>query len=124
MHSRSRGTDVENKCVAAKGRRVWGGGGEMNWKVGTEMYALLLLLLLSRFSCVRLFATVRTVVRQAPLSGDSPGKNTGVGCHALLQGIFLTQGSNSVFSIAVKFFTTELPGKPHIHTIMYKMGNK
>ena len=25
---------------------------------------------------------------------DSPGKNTGVGCHALLQGIFLTQGWN------------------------------
>ena len=24
----------------------------------------------------------------------SPGKNPGVGCHALLQGIFLTQGSN------------------------------
>ena len=26
---------------------------------------------------------------------DSPGKNTGVGCHALLQGIFLTQEQNS-----------------------------
>ena len=26
--------------------------------------------------------------------GDSPGKNTGGGCHALLQGIFLIQGSN------------------------------
>ena len=26
--------------------------------------------------------------------GDSPGKNTGVGCHALLQGIFPTQGPN------------------------------
>ena len=25
---------------------------------------------------------------------DSPGKNTGVGCHGLLQGIFPTQGSN------------------------------
>ena len=25
---------------------------------------------------------------------DSPGKNTGVGCHFLLQRIFLTQGSN------------------------------
>ena len=25
---------------------------------------------------------------------DSSGMNTGVGCHALLQGIFLTQGSN------------------------------
>ena len=28
---------------------------------------------------------------------DSPGKNTGVGCHALLQGIFLTQGLNQSF---------------------------
>ena len=27
--------------------------------------------------------------------GDSPSKNTGVGCHALLQRIFPTQGSNS-----------------------------
>ena len=26
--------------------------------------------------------------------GDSPGKNTGVGCHALLQGIFPSQGLN------------------------------
>ena len=26
--------------------------------------------------------------------GDSPGKNTGVGCHALLQGIFPTHGLN------------------------------
>ena len=25
---------------------------------------------------------------------DSPGKNTGAGCHSLLQGIFPTQGSN------------------------------
>ena len=32
-----------------------------------------------------------TVAHQAPLSmGDSPGKNTGVGCHAL-EGIFPTQ---------------------------------
>ena len=27
---------------------------------------------------------------------DSPGENTGVGCQALLQGIFLTQGSNQL----------------------------
>ena len=26
--------------------------------------------------------------------GDSPGKNTGVGCHSLLQGNFPTQGLN------------------------------
>ena len=37
--------------------------------------------------------------------GDSPGKNTGVGCHALLQGIFPTQGSN--------------PGLPHCRLILY-----
>ena len=26
--------------------------------------------------------------------GDSPGKNTGMGCHVLLQGLFLTQEAN------------------------------
>ena len=30
-----------------------------------------------------------------PCAWDSPDKNTGEGCHVLLQGIFLTQGSNS-----------------------------
>ena len=28
----------------------------------------------------------------SPVHGDLPGKNIGVGCHALLQGIFPTQG--------------------------------
>ena len=40
------------------------------------------------------FVTLWTVDCQAPLSWDFPGKNTGVGCHALLQGIFPTQGLN------------------------------
>ena len=39
-----------------------------------------------------------------------PGKNAGVGCHFLLQGIFLTQGSNpGLFmspALADGFFTT------------------
>ena len=39
---------------------------------------------------------------------DSPGKNTGVGCHALLQGIFPTQGSN--------------PGLPHCRQILYRLN--
>ena len=47
--------------------------------------------ILSHFSCVWLFATSWTVACQAPL-WDSPGKNTGVGCYFLLQGIFPTQG--------------------------------
>ena len=37
--------------------------------------------------------------------GDSPGKNTGVGFHALLQGILPTQGANLVSRIAGRFFT-------------------
>ena len=46
---------------------------------------LLLLLLLSRFSRVQLCATPYTAAHQAPPSLGSPGKNTGVGCHFLLQ---------------------------------------
>ena len=39
---------------------------------------------------------------------DSSGKNTGVDCHALLQGIFPTQGSNLhlLRLLAGIFFTT------------------
>ena len=45
-------------------------------------------------SHVRLFVTLWTVARQALYLLDFPGKNTGVGYHFLLQGIFPTQGSN------------------------------
>ena len=45
---------------------------------------------------------------------NSPDKNTGVGCHALLQGISLTQGLNLCFlHWQVASIFTELPGKPH-----------
>ena len=40
------------------------------------------------------FGTTCTVTHQVPLSMGFPGKNTGVVCHFLHQGIFLTQGSN------------------------------
>ena len=53
--------------------------------------------MLSHFSRVRLFANLWTVA-QVPLSMDSPGKNPRVGCLALLQGIFLTQGANPCLS--------------------------
>ena len=51
----------------------------------------------SRFSRVRLCATPWTVARLAPLSVEFSRQEfsiPGVGCHALLQGIFLTQESN------------------------------
>ena len=40
----------------------------------------------------------------------SPGQNTGVGSHSLLQGIFPTQGSN--------------PGLPHCRWILYQLSHK
>ena len=47
---------------------------------------------------------------------DFPGKNTGVGCHFLLQGIFLTQGSNlHLLHWQVGSLSTEPPGKPPSH---------
>ena len=46
---------------------------------------MLLLLLLSCFSRVRLCETLWTAAYQAPLPWDSPGKNPGVGCHFFLQ---------------------------------------
>ena len=42
--------------------------------------------------------------------GDSPGKNTGVGCHALLREIFWTQGSN--------------PGLLHCKQILYCLSHQ
>ena len=46
---------------------------------------LRLLLLLSGFSRVRLCATSQMATTRIPHTWDSPGKNTGVGCHFLLQ---------------------------------------
>ena len=42
--------------------------------------------------------------------GESPGENTEVGCHALLQGIFPTQGSNQGF--------------PHCRWILYHLSHQ
>ena len=45
-------------------------------------------------SCVQLFAAHELWPTRLLCPWDSPGKMTGVGCHALLQGIFPTQGLN------------------------------
>ena len=66
------------------------------------------------FSCVWLFETLWILTHQAPLSMGFSGQEYGVGCHALLQGIFLNQNRTCVscdFCVAGGFFTAELPGK-------------
>ena len=46
-------------------------------------------------SCLTLCDPMDCSLPGSSVHGDSPGKNTGVGCHALLQGIFPTQGLNT-----------------------------
>ena len=59
------------------------------------------------FSHVWLIAIPWTLVHQVLCPWNSPGKNTEVGCHSLLQGIFPTQGLN--------------PGLPHCRRILYHL---
>ena len=57
-----------------------------------------------------------TVARQASLSMGFSRQDTGVGCHAFLQGIFPTQGSNPSFLCLLHWQAGSLPlatpGKP------------
>ena len=50
---------------------------------------------------------------------EFPGKNTGMGCHFLLQIIFLTKSSNPG-CLHYRFFTPESPGKPHTYIYLTK----
>ena len=58
----------------------------------------------------------------------SVGKNSGVDCHSLLQGIFLTQGSNPGLCITVDSLPPEPSGKPyvcaHVQTALSKPHGK
>ena len=45
-------------------------------------------------SCLNLCDTMGCSLPGSSVHGDTPGKNTGVGCHSLLQGFFPTQESN------------------------------
>ena len=60
--------------------------------------------------------------------GDSPGKNTGVGCHALLWRIFPTQGLNPHLLCLLHWQKGSLPlappGKPYnVLTIINNIAN-
>ena len=61
-------------------------------------------------SCLTLCDPIDGSPPGSSVLGDSPGKNTGVGCHALLQGIFPTQALN--------------PGLPHYWHILYQLSHQ
>ena len=65
-------------------------------------------------SCLTLCDPMNCSPPGSSVHGDSPSKNTGVGCRFLLQGIFLTQGSSLSLvppALAGRSFTAALPGK-------------
>ena len=68
--------------------------------------------ILCMLSRAQVMVTPQTVAHMAPLSVDFPGKNTGLGCHFLTQGIFLIQGLNPLLHGQVGCFSTEALGKP------------
>ena len=68
-------------------------------------------------SCPTLCNSTDYSLPGSSVHGDSPGKNTGVGCHAL-QGIFPTQGSNpGLLYCRWILYQLPLPGKPDIQII-------
>ena len=83
-----------------------------------KCYYNLLLLLLSHFSRIRLCATPQTGAHQALRPWDSPGKNTGVGCHFLLQCMKVKSESEVAQSCPTPIdpMDCSLPG-PSVHGI-------
>ena len=82
-----------------------------------DMYVCVCVYMLS---CVQLFVTPWTVACQAPLSWDSPEKDTGLGSHSFLQRIFPVQGSNlhvlHLLHWQASSLLAELLGKPPLDT--------
>ena len=96
-------------AAAAAGKHV----AVLHLEMYTKSYMnILTMCVLSHFSRVWLFVTQWTTALQAPCPWDSPGKNTGVGCHSFLQGIFPTQGLNSHLFCLLHWRVGSLPLAP------------
>ena len=99
-----------------------------NWKCTVYIYILCVCVCVCActFSHVQLFVTPWTVAHQTPCPWDFPGKNTGVSCHFLLQGIFPTQGSNPRLLHLLHWQADSLPlappGKTTLTVIKYFKG--
>ena len=75
-----------------------------------QIYVLINGMCLVAQSCLTLCDPSDCSLPASSVHGDSPGKNAGVGNHALLQGIFPTRGSN--------------PGRPHYRRILYHLNHQ
>ena len=74
---------------------------ESRWKVTfAGLSAVRACLMLSGLSRVQFFVTPRTAAHKALSSTGFPAKNTGVGCHLLLQGIFPTKDQTCISNVS------------------------
>ena len=98
----------------------------INWETVFDILTLLACIPI-HFKSVWLFVTLLTAACQTPLPRDSPGKNTGAGCHALLQGIFPDPGVEPASPAAPEFLSICLPlscqGSPYTHHYIKKTSN-
>ena len=76
--------------------------------------------MLSHFSCVWFFATLWTIADRLLCPWDTSGKNAGMDCCILLQGIFLTRKSNPYLLCLLHWQAGSLPpvspGKPGLQS--------
>ena len=100
--------------ISCIGRRVLTSGATWLLAVFTYLHTCVL-------SHVQLFATLWTQPIRLLCPWDLPSKNTRVSCYFLLQGIFLTQGSNThllwFLQWQVDSFTTGPSGKPFTYLL-------
>ena len=74
-------------------------------------------------SCPTLYDPMDCSPLGSSAHGDSPGKNTGVGCHALLQRIFQRRDRTQVSRTACRFFTVWATRKAYIYILGGRHGN-
>ena len=142
LQNRNRITDTANKLIATEWGREWDVLG--NWDCHVEftliktfllVYSIIwdshvqlthvytyiyIFSLLYMCVCANSLQSCLTLCEPMPArllcSWHFTGKNTGAGCHALLQGIFPTQGSNSCLLCLLHWQVGSLPlvppGKP------------
>ena len=96
-HFADKGLNSQSYSFSSSHVWMW----ELDYKKGWKCYS---------FSHVQFFVTHGLKPARLLCPCNSPGKNTGVDCYFLLQGIFLTQGS--------------IPGLLHCRKILYCLSHQ
>ena len=107
VHGDSPGKNTEVGCHALlQGIFQTQGWKQLAHESSANLWFIFDLLRLLHSLCLTLCDLMDCIPPGSSVHGDSPGKNTAVGCHALLQGIFTP------------------PGLPHCRGILYHLSHQ